>query len=448
MSTLDAAARYGTRDRGSFMQGRSWLLTAAGLALGCLLAWPADAAGKRVALVVGISDYQGADRLDAAVSDARLVGRQLRGIGFEVTESTNGSYRSLGEDIADFAADAADAEIALFYYAGHGFEVGGENFLMPVDIGQPMATIDRAAVRMRGLPLSTVLRDLRAANPHALVAVIDACRDAPTRGGQARGLVTTETGDGTFLAFSTSPGQRAIDSAASLGHASRNSPFALFFAENLAEPGLGMLDLMQATQSQVNALTRGRQRPWFASELNGPLVLNTRGAASAGQTARPGQPRAAFGSPAMCPPERTEASRLWNSEMRAVLLAEQALTADSLPRLRREAEAGDLRALTVLGMALSNGTGVTSNRAQARRHWLRAAESGHAVAQTLLGEDLHDDAADERSRREARKWLERASQAGFARATLDLAGLQDNHQDAASALMLAFCQGTRGFNTP
>lgn len=56
MSTLDAAARYGARDRGSFMQGRSWLLTAAGLALGCLLAWPADAAGKRVALVIGISD--------------------------------------------------------------------------------------------------------------------------------------------------------------------------------------------------------------------------------------------------------------------------------------------------------------------------------------------------------------------------------------------------------
>lgn len=430
------------------MQGRWWLLKAAVLLLGCLLALPADAAGKRVALVIGISDYQGADRLDAAVSDARLVSRQLRGIGFEVTESTNGSYRSLGEDLADFADAAAGADIALFYYAGHGFEVGGENFLMPIDIGQPMATIDRAAVRMRGLPLSTVLRDLRAANPHALVAVIDACRDAPTRGGQARGMAATKTGDGTFLAFSTSPGQRAIDSAASLGHASRNSPFALFFAENLTEPGLGMLELMQATQSQVDALTRGRQRPWFASELNGSLVLNSRPAAPAGRSSLPGQAGTASGSSGMCPPERTEASRLWNSEMRAVLLAEQALTADSLPRLRREAEAGDLRALTVLGKALAGGTGVTRNRVQARQHWLRAAESGHAVAQAMLGEDLHHDAPDERTRREARKWLERASQAGFARATLDLAGLQDNNQDMASALMLAFCQGTRGFNTP
>ena len=63
------------------MRGRSWLLAAAGLVLGCLLAFPADAAGKRVALVIGISDYPGADRLDAAVSDARLISRQLRGIG-------------------------------------------------------------------------------------------------------------------------------------------------------------------------------------------------------------------------------------------------------------------------------------------------------------------------------------------------------------------------------
>lgn len=430
------------------MRGRSWLLAAAGLVLGCLLAFPADAAGKRVALVIGISDYPGADRLDAAVSDARLISRQLRGIGFEVTESTNGSHRSLSEDLADFGAAAAGADIALFYYAGHGFEVGGENFLMPVDIGQPMATIDRAAVRMRGLPLSTVLRDLRAANPHALVAVIDACRDAPTRGGQARGMAATGTGDGTFLAFSTSPGQRAIDSAASLGHSSRNSPFALFFAENLAEPGMGMLDLMQATQSQVDALTRGRQRPWFASELNGPLVLHSPRAVSAARPPLPGQTGTAAGPAGMCPPERAEASRLWNSEMRAVLLAGQALTADSLPRLRREAEAGDLRALTVLGKALSSGTGVTRNRAEARRHWLRAAESGHAVAQAMLGEDLHDVATDERTRREARKWLERASQAGFARATLDLAALQDNNQDMASALMLAFCQGTRGFTAP
>src|SRR5690606_30209736 len=138
----------------------------------------------------------------------------------------------------------------------------------------------------------------------------------------------------------------------------------------------------------------------------------------------------------------------WNTRLPGGPPAGPAPAAGSPPRLRREAEAGDLRALTVLGKALSSGTGVTRNRAEARRHWLRAAESGHAVAQAMLGEDLHDVATDERTRREARKWLERASQAGFARATLDLAALQDNNQDMASALMLAFCQGTRGFTAP
>ncbi|MGY0651796.1 caspase family protein [Luteimonas sp. A537] len=430
------------------MQGRWWLPKAAVLLLGCLLAFPTDAAGKRVALVIGISDYQGADRLDAAVSDARLVSGQLRAIGFQVTESTNGSYRSLGEDLADFTADAAGADIALFYYAGHGFEVGGENFLMPVDIGQSMATVDRATVRMRGLPLSTVLRDINAAGPRSLVAVIDACRDAPARGGQSRGMGVPELGDGAFLAYSTRPGERAIDSAASLGHQKRNSPFALYFAENLAQPGLTLLELMQATQSQVNSFTQGRQRPWFASELNGPLVLHAPKPAAAADSPFASTAGAWAGPNAMCPPERTEASRLWNTEMRAVEAGLQGLTTEGLALLRRDADAGELRALATLGLALDRGTGVTRNRTQARRHWQQAAEAGYVIAQTLLGEALHEDATDARAAREARKWLERASQAGFARATLDLAGLQDNNQDMASALMLAFCQGTQGFNTP
>src|SRR5690606_32437594 len=209
------------------------------LALGCFLSFAALASsGKRIALVVGIGDYPGADRLDAAVPDARLISRHLRGIGFDVVESTNPGYHQLTGDVADFAEEAAQAEVALFYYAGHGFEVGGENFLMPTDIGKPMAQIDRATVRMRGLPLSTVLREVGAANPRAFVAVVDACRDSPTRGAQGKGMAVPQVGDGTFIAFSTRPGERAIDSAASLGHSKRNSPFALYFAENLTHPNL------------------------------------------------------------------------------------------------------------------------------------------------------------------------------------------------------------------
>lgn len=419
----------------------AWLRLSA-LLFACLFALPAAAAGKRVALVVGISAYPGGDRLEAPVHDARAIGRQLRGIGFEVTESIDAGYRRLREDLDDFTALAQGAEVALFYYAGHGFEVGGENFLLPVDVGQPMASIDRATVRMRGLPLSAVLRDISAAAPRATVAVIDACRDAPTRGGAGRGLAIPPVGDGVFVAYSTRPGERAIDSAASLGHDKRNSPFALFFAENLLQPGLGLLDLMAATQSQVDSFTKGRQRPWFSSALNGPVVLHAapapgRGTAAAGKAGR-------GAAPAACPPVRTEASRLWNEQGRAVEEGVYRLDGERLSQLRARAETGDALALTTLGLAYDRGTAVRQDRGQARRLWTQAAESGHAVAQTLLGEAIfEDDGA--AGRREARAWLQRASNAGAARATMDLLAFDDDPRAMAERMMLAFCQGTQGF---
>lgn len=432
---------------------KSWIRGAA-LILGCLVAFSAPAAGKRVALVVGITDYPGADRLDAAVLDARLISRQLRDIGFEVTESTNVSYRQLTEDLADFTDDAADAEVALFYYAGHGFEVAGENFLMPTDIGKSMADIDKATVRMRGLPLSTVLREVGASNPTAFVAVIDACRDSPSRGAKGTGITMPEVGDGTFIAFSTRPGERAIDSAASLGHSKRNSPFALYFAENLTQPNLSLLSLMEATQSQVDSFTQGRQRPWFSSALNGPVVLHTPAPAAAslfaallGSEARQGGSSGkGSGTSSVCPPERAEAARLWNSEMRAVELDALDLTQERLDRLRARANAGEARAKTALGLAYERGSLVARDRARAVRYWQDAAEGGYAVAQTLLGEVLFEDHTNARELNAARKWLERASNAGFSRASLNLVSLQDDRQAAASSLMSAFCQGIQGFN--
>lgn len=422
------------------------------LVVGCLFSFAAAAAGKRVALVVGITDYPGVDRLDAAVLDAKLISQHLRAIGFDVTESRNGTYRRLNEDIADFADAASGAEVALFYYAGHGFEVGGENFLMPTDIGKPMAGVDRDTVRLRGLPLSTVLREINAASPKALVAVIDACRDAPSRGGQSRGFTAPDVGDGTFIAYSTRPGERAIDSAASLGHAKRNSPFALYFAENLAQPNLGLLALMEATQSQVDSFTQGRQRPWFSSALKGPVVLHAQAPAAAASSSMAGMLGGvgsggnARGSASMCPPDRAEASRLWNSEMRAVEADAMDLTAARVEGLRSRAQAGEPRAKAALGLAYDRGSVVGRDHVRAVRYWQEAAEGGYVIAQTLLGEALYEGDTRVRDRNRARKWLEKASNAGFARATLDLAAIHDDNAGAAAHLMVAFCQGIQGFN--
>jgi len=420
---------------------RVWaLLATLVLALLSAPAMAEQATGRRVAWVVGNGDYPGADRLDAAADDARLIARQLRDIGFDVTVSTDTAHRDFNRDLADFTEAAEGAAVALFYYAGHGFEVGGENFLMPTDVGSSMATIDRNAVRLRGVPLGTVLRELESAGARSLVAVIDACRDAPTRGAGKGGFTQSQVGDGTFLAYSTRPGDRALDSAASLGHAKRNSPFALFLAENLAVPGLTVLQLLETTQAQVDAFTQGRQRPWFASGLNGPLVLNR--ARPSTHAATPVRPGFAFPGDDACPAERVEASRLWNTEMREIERELAALDAAGVPALRRRADAGEARARIALGLAHLRGIGMAEDPAQAVRHWTVPAEEGNAVAQTLLGEALHDGVGVEADRRKARNWLERASRGGFVRASLDLIELEDDHEAAAKRLMLAFCQGT------
>lgn len=413
------------------------VLALAGLAL------PASAE-RRVAWVVGNGDYPGADRLDAAAGDARMIARQLRDIGFEVTVSTNTAHRDFNRDLAEFTAAATGASVALFYYAGHGFEVAGENYLMPTDIGRSMAAMDRDSVRLRGVALGTVLRDIRAANPQSLIAVIDACRDAPTRGASTRGFVQTALGDGSFLAYSTRPGERAIDSAASLGHASRNSPFALYFAENLVQPGLTVLQLMEATQAQVDTLTQGRQRPWFASALKGPLVLNPPKPVAAATTASAPRLPGPFGG-ASCPPERVEASRLWNAEMREIELEASRLDTPGLAALRRRVDAGEARALTILGLAHDRGVMVAESPAEAVRYWKRAADAGNVIAQTLLGEAHVEGRGTPSDRQTGIRLLEKASHAGFPRATLDLVTLQDDGNAAVHQLMLAFCQGMQDF---
>lgn len=421
---------------------RRWLLHLFGVLVLAGLALPA-AAERRVAWVVGNGDYPGADRLDAAADDAQMIARQLRDIGFQVTVSTNTAHRDFNRDLVDFADAAAGASVAVFYYAGHGFEVGGENYLMPTDISRPMAAVDRDTVRLRGMPLGTVLREIEAAGPSSLVAIVDACRDAPTRGAGERGFVQPQVGDGTFLAYSTRPGERALDSAASLGHARRNSPFAIYLAENLAMPGLTVLQLLEATQSQVDTFTQGRQRPWFASALKGPLVLNPRRATPAPASAPAGL-AAAVGA-GSCPPERLEASRLWNTEMREVERELAALRPEGLPPLRRRADTGEARANVILGLAHERGIAVAEDPARAIRYWTGPADEGNAVAQALLGEALYEGRGTRADARKARSWLEKASQAGFARTSLDLLAFEDDAEAAAKQLQLAFCQGVQGF---
>ncbi|WP_205193707.1 caspase family protein, partial [Burkholderia sp. LMG 13014] len=134
------------------------------------------AAGAKVALVIGNAAYDGADRLGSPANDAALIGRTFTQLGFETRIGTDLTRDEFNASVDWLAARARGAQVAIFYYAGHGFESGGDNFLVPVKTGIPIAAMTRATLLQRGIRFNAVRAQVKASRPDAFVALIDACR--------------------------------------------------------------------------------------------------------------------------------------------------------------------------------------------------------------------------------------------------------------------------------
>jgi len=164
---------------------------------------PAGQAGRRLALVVGNNTYATAP-LRNAVADAEAVAAALRELGFEVTRASDVTLARFERAIADFAARVRPGDVALFYYSGHGVQVEGENYLVPVDF----AGVDEVDVKHQAYSASRIHDKLAAARVRLLI--LDACRDNPFRSTRAirRGLAEM-TATGSVIAFATGPGSTA-----------------------------------------------------------------------------------------------------------------------------------------------------------------------------------------------------------------------------------------------
>ena len=190
---------------------------------------PALAEGKRVALILGIGEYQHLSSLTNPVRDAKAIATELRDHGFEVSEHYNLDRADLLDALETFKRQAQDAEVALVYYAGHGVEAGGENYIVPVDAASPEA----GGVVTDLIPVSSMLAELQRKAPIAIV-LLDACRDNPYplgtlvagSGGAAvpvsaaglgasRGAASLRnTGPetlGTVIGYAAEPGRAALD---------------------------------------------------------------------------------------------------------------------------------------------------------------------------------------------------------------------------------------------
>ena len=259
---------------------RIWLnhiVALMGLALwSCGALTSAAQAADRVALVIGNGAYQNANALPNPPRDAKAVATALTAIGFDVTQGQDLTRVDMERAVRTFLSKAANAKIALLFYAGHGMQVAGRNYLVPVDAKfESAADLNFEAVKLDDI-LDTFSDPMR-----ANIVILDACRDNPLARsfaaksrsvGVGSGLTTPSVGTGTLIAFSTAPDHVALDGDGA------NSPFTQGLIKYLAVPGLEVRQMLTRVRADVVESTHDKQIPWDNSSLLGDVYLNGAGA--------------------------------------------------------------------------------------------------------------------------------------------------------------------------
>ncbi|TSE07079.1 hypothetical protein C1D09_019750 [Mesorhizobium intechi] len=262
-----------------------------GVVLSLLAAFGVQAAtaeGKRVALVIGNSKYVDAVALPNPANDARLIASTLRDAGFDVIEGIDQDNAGMHGLISKFTEESYDADVAVIFYAGHGMQVDGKNYLIPVDAD----LISPAYLKTRTVQVDEFIAALPA-DPAVGILILDACRDNPLGRTLAAALPKSRSlgaglapvdaksdGVGTggvLIAYATDPGAIAFDGDGV------DSPYSLALAKHLTEPGVEIQSALTRVRGDVTEATQGRQRPWHNASLGREVFLGK----PAAQTAPP-----------------------------------------------------------------------------------------------------------------------------------------------------------------
>ena len=273
---------------------------------GCLTASGAAIAENRLALVIGNSAYQSAPALPNPVNDAKAVTELLQSAGFEVLPGSDLTQSDMRRSIGDFADKVASKgpdTVAVVYYAGHGLQVGGENYLVPVDANIK----SEAEVALNAIRFDDLMNALEAVPTKARIVILDACRNNPfaeVKKTVGRGLAMVNAPVGSVVAYSTSPGTEAEDGQGA------NSPFTAAFVLAAKQPGVPVEQAFKNVRLSVHNATEGRQTPWEVLSLTSNFSFFPQGAEPAPVTAK-------------ADPDRTSdkpatRSAYWKKQLRAV----------------------------------------------------------------------------------------------------------------------------------
>jgi uncharacterized caspase-like protein len=226
-------------------------------------------AQERLALVVGHSAYGTVSPLDNPAHDARLIAETLQGLEFKVTLLLDSNQADMRRGISQFGRDLRNAgadAIGLFYFAGHGVQSFGTNYLLPVDVAlENAADLDLVAVEAQ-----SVLRQMYSARNKTNIMILDACRNNPFSDLSEfndNGLAEMQAPTGTFLAYATAPGGVALDGVEG------NSPFTRALASTMTTPGQRIEQVFKNVRVEVIEKTNGMQTPWDASSLTSDFVF-------------------------------------------------------------------------------------------------------------------------------------------------------------------------------
>jgi TPR repeat protein len=355
----------------------------------------AQQAEHRVALVIGNASYQHVDRLTNPGNDANLIAATLQKSGFTLVgggAQLNLDKPSFDRLVQDFGKQIQGADVALFYYAGHGMQVDNTNWLVPVD-ANPTRQQD---LDFQMVNAELVLKQMDGASTRLNILILDACRNNPfanigTRG-VASGLAQMKAPDGTLISFATQPGNVAVDGAGA------NGPFATALAEAIRKRGLDIFHLFNQVGLSVKHATQGSQQPWVSSSpIDGEFYF------AATETT----PDAAAAVPAI--------------EASAATKSDAPVSTRTIQATRDLAEKGQASAQIDVGLSYAKGAGVPKDYATALQWFQRAADQGDPHALFYVGLMYERGNAVARSYATALIWYRKAAEQNFAPAQIAVA---------------------------